>query len=232
MPYRTDNALVTAAEIVKRISDYRPAPSVGDLWLEQLAGLNLPESTKRALSDPATLDDALAELPPGLARGCHAATHTTFSPNVAHGGEKTNTVPDQVVLEVDVRTLPGTTGAEVDAHLKTVLGDLANRVEISSLQEYGSTRSATDNPLWEALGHQVATVYPGSRLSPAILVGATDARFFRDKGSIAMGAALYSPEVTFETFAGRFHGNDERVDVASLGLSTGLWTGVVKELLG
>ena len=44
MPYRTDNALVTAAEIVKRISDYRPAPSVGDLWLEQLAGLNLPES--------------------------------------------------------------------------------------------------------------------------------------------------------------------------------------------
>ena len=232
MPYRTDNALVTAAEIVKRISDYRPAPSVGDLWLEQLAGLNLPESTKRALSDPATLDDALAELPPGLARGCHAATHTTFSPNVAHGGEKTNTVPDQVVLEVDVRTLPGTTGAEVDAHLKTVLGDLANRVEISSLQEYGSTRSATDNPLWEALGHQVATVYPGSRVSPAILVGATDARFFRDKGSIAMGAALYSPEVTFETFAGRFHGNDERVDVASLGLSTGLWTGVVKELLG
>ena len=75
-------------------------------------------------------------------------------------------------------------------------------------------------------------VYPGSRLSPGMFFGATDARFFRDKGAIAMGAALYSPEVTFETFAGRFHGNDERVDVASLGLSTELWTGVVKELLG
>lgn len=232
MPYRTDNALVTAAEVVKRISDYRPVPWVGDLWLEQLAGLNLPESTKRALADPATLDDALAELPAGLARGCHAVTHITFSPNVVHGGEKTNTVPDHVVLEVDIRTLPGITAEEADAHLKTALGDLADRVEISPLQQYGSTRSATDNPLWEALGHQVSSVYPGSRLSPAILVGATDARFFRDKGSVALGAALYSPEVTFETFAGRFHGNDERVDVASLGLSTNLWTGVVKELLG
>ena len=140
MPYRTDNALVTAAEIVKRISDYRPAPWVGDLWLEQLAGLNLPESTKRALSDPATLDDALAELPPGLARGCHAVTHITFSPNVAHGGEKTNTVPDHVVLEVDVRTLPGITAEEVDAHLKTALGDLADRVEISPLQQYDPRR--------------------------------------------------------------------------------------------
>ena len=209
-----------------------PAPWVGDLWLEQLAGLDLPESTKRALADPAALDDALAELPAGLARLCHAVTHMTFSPNVAHGGEKTNTVPDHVVLEVDIRTLPGTTPEDVDAHLKTALGDLANRVEISSLQEYGSTRSATDNPLWEALGHQVGAVYPGSSLSPSMLVGATDARFFRDKGAIAMGAALYSPEVTFETFAGRFHGNDERVDVASLGLSTELWTGVVKELLG
>jgi acetylornithine deacetylase/succinyl-diaminopimelate desuccinylase-like protein len=232
MPYRTDNALVTAAEVVRRISNYSPAPWVGDLWLEQLAGLDLPESTKRALADPAALDDALAELPAGLSRLCHAVTHMTFSPNVAHGGEKTNTVPDHVVLEVDIRTLPGTTPEDVDAHLKTALGDLADRVEISSLQEYGSTRSATDNPLWEALGHQVGAVYPGSSLSPSLLVGATDARFFRDKGAIAMGAALYSPEVTFETFAGRFHGNDERVDVASLGLSTELWTGVVKELLG
>ena len=88
MPYRTDNALVTAAEVVRRISNYRPSPWVGDLWLEQLAGLNLPESTKRALADPAALDDALAELPAGLGRLCHAVTHMTFSPNVAQGARR------------------------------------------------------------------------------------------------------------------------------------------------
>ena len=41
----------------------------------------------------------------------------------------------------------------------------------------------------------------------------------------------FSPEVTLETFSSRFHGNDERIDVASLGLSTELWTGVAAELL-
>lgn len=231
-PYGTDNALVSAAEVVRRISAYHPVPWVGDLWLEQLEALGLPEKTKRALADPTALDDALAELPPVLARSCHALTHTTFSPNVAHGGQKTNIIPDEVVLEIDIRTVPGTTAEEVDAHLTTALGELAGRVEISQLQQYDSTRSATDNPLWESLAHRIGAVYPGSRLSPALLIGATDARFFREKGAVALGAALYSPEVTLETFAARFHGNDERIDVASLGMSTELWTGVVKDLLG
>ena len=34
-----------------------------------------------------------------------------------------------------------------------------------------------------------------------------------------------------ETFAGRFHGNDERIDVESLGCSTQLWRSVVHRLL-
>ena len=38
-------------------------------------------------------------------------THTTISPNVAHGGQKTNVIPDVVDLEVDIRTVPGTTHA-------------------------------------------------------------------------------------------------------------------------
>lgn len=232
MPYRTDNALVTAAEAVRRISNHRPAPRLDDLWAEYVAALDLPEATKRALSDAASLDEALAELPPALARGCHATTHTTFSPNVVHGGQKTNTVPDEVVLEVDVRTLPGTTADELDAEICEVLGDLASRVKIGRLQNEEATRSATDNPLWEALAGRVGAAYAGAQLSPAMLSGGTDARYFRRKGVVAFGAGLYSPDVTAETFAGRFHGNDERIDVASLGLSTELWLGVVEDLLG
>ena len=185
---------------MKRISDYRPAPWVGDLWLEQLAGLNLPESTKRALADPATLDDALAELPAahGTWLSCRHA-HDVLPERRARWGEDEHRPGPASCSKSTSAPSRAQTPEEVDAHLKTALGDLANRVEISTLQEYGSTRSATDNPLWEALGHQVGAVYPGSRLSPGIFFGATDARYFRDKGAIAMGAALYSPEVTFET---------------------------------
>ena len=50
-----------------------------------------------------------------MAKFAHACTHTTISPNMVHGGVKTNVIPDEVVLEVDIRTLPGQTGADVDA---------------------------------------------------------------------------------------------------------------------
>jgi acetylornithine deacetylase/succinyl-diaminopimelate desuccinylase-like protein len=231
MPYGADNALVTAAEVVRRLTCYRPAAAIDDLWREYLAATDLPERTKQSLSDVATLDDALEELPPRQAKVCHASTHMTISPNVVHGGQKTNTIPDEVLLDVDVRTLPGTTADDVDAHLEAALGDLADRVTLTRLEDEEATRSPTASPLWDALGHQVAAAYPGSALCPGMLVGGTDARFFRRRGAVALGAALYSPEITFESFASRFHGNDERVDVASLELSTRLWTGVARELL-
>jgi hypothetical protein len=40
-----------------------------------------------------------------------------------------------------------------------------------------------------------------------------------------------SAGVTYESFANRFHGNDERIDVESLGLTTDLWLGVAREFL-
>ena len=72
----------------------------------------------------------------------------------------------------------------------------------------------------------------GAVLAPGIITGGTDARFYRAKGSIAYGAALFSPDVTFESFGQRFHGNDERIDIESLGLSTEFWYGIAKELVG
>ena len=38
---------------------------------------------------------------------------------------KVNVIPDTVVVEVDIRTLPGEGPDEVDAHLRAALGDLA-----------------------------------------------------------------------------------------------------------
>jgi acetylornithine deacetylase/succinyl-diaminopimelate desuccinylase-like protein len=63
-------------------------------------------------------------------------------------------------------------------------------------------------------------------------VGFTDARIFRSMGSVAYGAGLFSPELDTGDFAARFHGNDERIDTESLGLSTQLWCDVARDLLG
>ncbi len=232
MPYGSDNALITAAEIVRRLATFQTPSRLDDLWAARIASLDIPDDLRRSLSDPTTIRDALATLPPDYARIAHACTHTTVSPNVIHGGQKTNTIPDVIDIDVDMRTVPGDTKEVVDGYLAEVLGELAGRVEISPIQEFESTRSPVDNPLWDTLRTRTEVAYPGAVLTPGIITGGTDARFYREQGSIAYGAALFSPEVTVESFGQRFHGNDERIDTASLGLSTEFWYGIAKELVG
>jgi acetylornithine deacetylase/succinyl-diaminopimelate desuccinylase-like protein len=79
---------------------------------------------------------------------------------------------------------------------------------------------------------QLRAVYPAASFLPELIVGATDARFFREKGVVSYGTGLFSRNVTMSDFAARFHGHDERVDVESLGLCTDYWMGIVTDLLG
>ena len=69
-------------------------------------------------------------------------------------------------------------------------------------------------------------------LKPQRRCSATDARFFRRKGSVAYGYGLFSRKLSFDDYASMFHGNDERVDIDSLVLSTKLWDGLARDLLG
>ena len=128
--------------------------------------------------------------------------------------------------------MPGTTQADVDAHLHEALGELAHHVEVSQIQSFDSTESARGNDLWDALSSATQVAYPGAELLPGLIVGGTDARFYRGKGSIAYGTGLFSPAVSLESFGTRFHGNDERIDVESLGLTTALFHHVTTDLLG
>jgi acetylornithine deacetylase/succinyl-diaminopimelate desuccinylase-like protein len=145
---------------------------------------------------------------------------------------KTNVIPPLVELEVDVRTLPGEDAAAVESHLAKALGDLAAEVEVVPLMNDTATISRVDTPLWDALQRAIAKPFPSARLTPQMVVGFTDARVFRQMGSIAYGAGLFSPDLDSGDFARRFHGNDERVDVESLRLTTQLWVDVVADVLG
>lgn len=231
MPFGSDNALVTTAEIVRRLTAYRPTAHIGEIWRAQVDAMPFDDDLRAALVDPARVWGALESLPVPVARSCHALCHTTISPNVVHGGQKTNIIPGVVDLEVDIRTTPGTTAADVELMLAEALGDLYPLVEISVLQHSDPTQSPAHTPLWDALHRGTQVAYPGAQLVPGLVVGGTDARFYRDRGSVAYGAGLFSPAMDMATFGARFHGNDERIDVDSLGLATDLWLHVAHDLL-
>lgn len=230
-PFRTDNALVKAADVVTRLATFAPRTDIHEIWRRFVEGMGMPAELAGPLTDPGELVELCHALPLGLARQAHACTHMTVAPTIAHGGTKTNVIPDQVDLQVDVRTLPGQTAEDVRALLDEALGDLADDVELLEYHDDPSTASPVDTPLWDSLDRVTRGFYPEGHLVPFLTVGATDARFFRRAGSCAYGFGLFSQKMTFEDYATMFHGDDERVDVDSLRLSTELWQAVARDLL-
>ncbi len=233
MPSRTDNALVKAAEVVRWIAAYRPQTRIVDAWRTFVERSDLPPEMSAVLLDPDRVG-AFAESVPdvGLGRMVHACTHTTFAPTIMHAGVKTNVIPDSVELQLDIRTLPGQTSAEIRAMLDEALGDLSGSVEIQAKSDDEATASPVDTRLWDSLQRVSAALVPGASTIPFLLVGATDARFYRRAGATAYGAGLFSDRLSFADFASMFHGDNERVDQESLRLSAALWDGLVRDLVG
>jgi acetylornithine deacetylase/succinyl-diaminopimelate desuccinylase-like protein len=232
-PFRTDNALVTAAEAVRRVARYQPAARILDVWRRYVLALELEPGLAAALTDPERVLDAAAAMDAlGLAQMAHASTHTTFSPNMVRGGSKVNTVPDRVEVDVDVRALPGVGPAEVDRMLDEALGDLRPRVTVEAVVRQEGSLSSPDTPLGDALARVTRALVPGSRIVPRLTTGATDARFFRWQGIPAYGFGLHSPRIPHAEYPLMFHGNDERVDVESLRLSARMWEALCRDFLG
>ena len=234
-PFRTDNALVTAAIIIQRIADYRPAARILDAWKNYITALELDSDLTAALVDPDRVWKAARDMDNAtLAREAHACTHTTFSPNVAHGGSKVNVIPDRVEIQVDIRALPGVTSEEVEAMLTEAMGDLADRVTIDTPpnRRRGGSLSSIDTPILRAISRVAGKLMPGSTVVPAMTTGGTDARFFRWKGIPAYGFGLHSTRIPYTEYPLMFHGHNERVDTESLRLSAMMWEELCRDFLG
>jgi acetylornithine deacetylase/succinyl-diaminopimelate desuccinylase-like protein len=66
---------------------------------------------------------------------------------------------------------------------------------------------------------------------PFLSTGASDARYFRTMGATSYGFGLFSERLRFDRYAAMIHGDNERVDLASLGLCAELWPAVARDFL-
>jgi acetylornithine deacetylase/succinyl-diaminopimelate desuccinylase-like protein len=189
-----------------------------------------PESIGR-LTDVDLLDeeiDRISVSDPTLARYLHAATHLTISANVLRSGSKINVVADRARAELDIRGLPGMDRAFVDSHLRKALGVAGDQVEITPVMDGNATVSSIGNPLWTAIGDAVEELDGHRQLAPTLATVATDARFWRRKGTVAYGVGLFDDRMSFSEMLGLFHGNDERISIESVERTTALYVKVLE----
>ena len=232
MPYGSDNALVTAAEVVRRLVAIRPQPQLGDLWQALVASLDIPAELAETLDRPAARrrGDRLARRRPRADR-----------PRLHAHDDLAERRPRRAEDEHDSRCR-----RPRGRHPHRSRRHDRHRPQLSSWRPSASWRRGWRSACCSTASRharrpttscgtssarQTQVAYPGAELVPGLIVGGTDARFYRRRGTVAYGAALFSPGVTFESFGQRFHGNDERIDVDSLGLCGDFFYGVSSELL-
>src|SRR5438105_989353 len=171
MPYRSDNALVKASELVTRVAKYKAPLHLQGLWKRFIEGIDLPAVQRIALTTAATFDAALDRVPPGTDRMLYAATRTTFSPNMARAGVKLNVIPGSAEVDIDIRLMPGDEGDGVRNMLRDAAGDLWKDVEIVDEGDNPATSSEIDTPLWDALTKVTQRLVSGSTTVPFLVVG-------------------------------------------------------------
>jgi len=234
MPYRTDNALVKAAEAAQRLSHFVAPADLHPIWQQMLEAAALPDDAKALLADAATVAagiSAVAESHPCAARVLQACSHTTLSPNHLRAGIKTNVVPSEASLEVDVRVLPGVTESDVAGALAEALGTLFDAAAVETILASPATTSPQETPLWDVLCDATAAVCGPARLAPWLAPFSTDARFLRAAGAVAYGFTLHDSDVDLDTFGSMFHGDDEHVSIKSLGMSAHVYVEIARRLL-
>jgi acetylornithine deacetylase/succinyl-diaminopimelate desuccinylase-like protein len=234
MPFRTDNALVKAAEIVRRLAAYRSRTRLDDAWRGFVEGLGIPAELAGPLLQEDGFAEAIEMLPLGISKMAYSCTHTTITPTVLTTGHNTNVIPDEVTIKLDIRVLPGDGPDEVRAMIDEALGELAPEAEVTFPHPGDvATSSPQSSPLVDSLQRVASGFYPGATLLPMRMVGTTDARHFRrELGTAAYGFGLFSQKLGLDDLATMGHGDNERVDVDSLEMCTDFWESLARDFLG
>ena len=110
------------------------------------------------------------------------------------------------------------------------MGPAGDAVEIESRSDNPATISPTGTRMWTAIADSVFDLEGHRDLIPAVMPAATDARFWRKRGTAAYGVGLYDEQTGFSDLLARFHGHDERVSVESVERTATLYERILLHL--
>jgi acetylornithine deacetylase/succinyl-diaminopimelate desuccinylase-like protein len=220
------NRLVRALERVRlHRTDLKVLPTVEKFFRDQAGQVPEPRAAwyrdiRAALRRPevarALYDD----------REVSALLRNTISITIVKAGYKTNVIPGTAEAELDVRLLPGEDPAAFLAELRAVIADPT--VEVVPPDAFRvPNQSPTDTELFRAIETVIARHHPGVPVTTKMLTGATESVLFRPLGIVAYG---FTPLLTTAEETATGHGDDERINEATVRRSTGVFYEVVMEL--
>jgi acetylornithine deacetylase/succinyl-diaminopimelate desuccinylase-like protein len=230
MPH-SDSATVKLVRALDRLVAWQPPFFIIPLvkaYFANLAKLKPPKEAKgyqdieQGLSDP-SFAEAFTANPQ-----YNAMVRNTITPTILKAGQKINVIPSEAEAAFDCRLLPGTSTTAFFAQLREVIRD--EEIEIVPLPEFESNplpASPLDNELYRAIERAAQRKDPGCVVTPFLITGATDSRFFRQ---IGIPCYDFSPFRLQLEDAKLVHGHNERISIENLGFASEVIFEIVTEV--
>jgi acetylornithine deacetylase/succinyl-diaminopimelate desuccinylase-like protein len=220
---RPDNAIYELAHGLDRIEKYRfpfELNSVTRAYFERMAQLTSGEraADMRAILKSPPDEAAIARLSRDPTLG--SIMHTTCVATRLSGGHANNALPERAEAVINCRILPGHSQEQVRLELIRILDDPKITVRYiaddGQVLDKASDRKGYPPPplvpeVRQPLEAQVAAMWPGLKVIPAMDAGASDSIYTEAAGLPSYGIS----GIAIDADRIRMHGRDECVPVAS-----------------
>ncbi|HZI92533.1 MAG TPA: M20/M25/M40 family metallo-hydrolase [Thermoleophilaceae bacterium] len=225
IPRIGDNALVKMAPVLEALAGGRVSPEhtpEGDAFLAALGAGD--DDLQAALAEVEATDPRVAVL-------LEPMLGVTLSPTMITASQKINVIPAHASLDVDCRVPPELGEEHALERIHEAIGG-EDGYEIAFRDTVVGNRSPIDSPLMETIRSFVEREDPGAEVTPVVLPGFSDSRWFREAFPDCVAYGFF-PQRTMDLFeaAPLIHGADERVPVEDLGLAARFYTNLIEETL-
>ena len=240
MPDVADNAIMRMGKVIEKLGNYHSqvlfVPTV-KRFLNEIAGedASLQQPFSRLLANPELSDqvlDELAKTAQPLVEEIRPRIRMTITPTIIHGGMKENVIPSECEATFDCRILPGQTTAQTLDAIKDLLKDVGmEKLTFETVQVNEPSESPAETPLYDVITSVLKEFEPNCGVTPMLMTGGTDSRFFRKMGSVCYGFHPMRPEAPYDKRIKREHGIDERISIENLVFGTSVLYEVVKKFM-
>ena len=165
---------------------------------------------KRMVTHNLWLTEPLVKMEMEKSKETNALIHTTLVPTIVQGGIKDNVIPSTAKATFNSRILQGQSSDDVLTFVKKAVNDerVLIKKQTKSLMEPSSITPFRD-PSFLQLERIIKNSVPNVIVSPFLMIGASDSRYFRDFSEAVLNFSA------IQNMKG-FHGIDERIGIKDL----------------
>ncbi|MHC5796778.1 M20/M25/M40 family metallo-hydrolase [Lacisediminihabitans sp. FW035] len=155
-----------------------------------------------------------------------AMIRTTQAVTMLQGSQAANALAERAVATVNIRVAIDSSVTAAVEHVRRSIGDPRVRLEILHPNE-PSPVSPTSGPAWQLVRSTIEETYPGTIVTPYVMMAASDSRYF---ARISDFVYRFSPFEMSTDERGTLHAIDERMHVATLLRGVEFYTRLVGRL--